>query len=266
MNRLAIKNLFIFVVGGLIGTLATHQYFKTKYADLADEEIASVIQYYQNFGKELDAVVDELDKERKEKSEETYTNYAKAYNERSEKKDLNTVLKERGIVPVGSERGLTKPVDLDAFPEDDEAEDDDEEYEHVEVAHGENSIYPIPSDAFSNENLHYDKLSITYYDTDNVLTDSHDEIIDNINDLVGPDALKMFGDNVLDDPDFDPNIVFVRNNNVAIDFEIVKAGGSFAEMVLGIEPSPKVESTHKPVVSTKTRKPRTKSVKKDGEV
>jgi hypothetical protein len=70
------------------------------------------------------------------------------------------------------------------------------------------------------------KVGITYYMGDGVLADDHDVPIRDSAELVGTDFLAGFGST--DDPD----IVYVRNNTVQIDFEIVRSQSGYAEHVL----------------------------------
>jgi hypothetical protein len=72
----------------------------------------------------------------------------------------------------------------------------------------------------------YQKISITYYEGDGVLADDKDVPIRDSANLVGPDFAAGFGN--ADDPD----IVYVRNNRVRIDFEIVRSLDGYAEKVL----------------------------------
>lgn len=72
----------------------------------------------------------------------------------------------------------------------------------------------------------HEKLTITYYAGDGVLADDKNVPIRNAAVVVGGDYLDGF-----DGPD-DPDIVYVRNNRLRIDFEIVRDERGFAETVL----------------------------------
>lgn len=70
------------------------------------------------------------------------------------------------------------------------------------------------------------KVGITYYMGDGILADDKDVPIRDSAAIVGTDFLAGFGS--ADDPD----IVYVRNNRVRIDFEIVRSLDGYAEHVL----------------------------------
>ena len=59
----------------------------------------------------------------------------------------------------------------------------------------------------------YDTISLTLY-ADGVLTDDQDEIIDNIDEIVGEDSLNHFGE-------YEDDSVFVRNDRLKCDYEIL---------------------------------------------
>lgn len=72
-------------------------------------------------------------------------------------------------------------------------------------------IYVIsPADFGEND---FDTESLTYY-ADGVLTDEVDEVIDNVDDVVGSDSLNHFGE-------YEDDSVFVRNERLGIDYEIL---------------------------------------------
>jgi len=76
----------------------------------------------------------------------------------------------------------------------------------------------------------YDKLTITYYSGDQVLTDDADKVIPEIDKTIGLLNLKKFGK----DSD-NADIVYVRNEKLKTDFEIARVDGSYTSIVLGFE-------------------------------
>lgn len=72
--------------------------------------------------------------------------------------------------------------------------------------------------------------TLIYYEEDDTLATERDEVIYNVKDIVGPDALNRFGD-----MSGDKDTVIVRNERLKIDYEIRKEEGSYKELVLGIE-------------------------------
>ena len=70
----------------------------------------------------------------------------------------------------------------------------------------------------------YDMFSYTYY-ADGVLADEADEVIEDIDDVIGLDALDHIGDEV-------PNAVYVRNDNNMADYEILKSPERYSDILL----------------------------------
>lgn len=96
--------------------------------------------------------------------------------------------------------------------------------------------YVIPIGDFMNpeEDFEdYDKITITYYEEDEVLTDDADKTFSDVDGTVGLMNLKKFGRNS-DNPD----IVYVRNERINTDFEIARVAGSYTQIVLGFDAKP----------------------------
>ena len=86
--------------------------------------------------------------------------------------------------------------------------------------------------------IHYDELgesgyetptTFTYYAGDDVLCDERDKIVDARAELIGDENLDKFGHG-----SNDPVIVYIRNDDIAAEFEIVKSDKTYAEEVHGL--------------------------------
>ena len=73
------------------------------------------------------------------------------------------------------------------------------------------------------------KTTLTYYEDDDTLADSNDDIIMNPEELLGVQALLNFG---LDSDDSDT--VYVRNKKIGEDFEVVRIHKSYSDTILGV--------------------------------
>lgn len=71
----------------------------------------------------------------------------------------------------------------------------------------------------------YDAVSLTYYE-DGVVTDMWDEKIDDdeVEDLIGRDALTHFGE-------YEEDSVFIRNDNLKTDYEILRDYRRYSDVV-----------------------------------
>lgn len=88
--------------------------------------------------------------------------------------------------------------------------------------------YVISEEQFSEENLHYDKLSITWYREDNVVCDETEEIMEDFGHVIGFDNLNMRHTHITH-----PNTIYVRNDAIDIDYEITVNQSSYKEIVMG---------------------------------
>lgn len=109
-----------------------------------------------------------------------------------------------------------------------------EKYEHHDEDSWRKEIdmsqpYVISADDYSEGGQNNAKLTLTYYDEDDVLTDQEDTVIVDPSYLVGDDSLVKFGMNSNDE-----DIVYVRNTKLSTDYEIVRVHKSYSETVLGI--------------------------------
>ncbi|UVK59344.1 membrane protein [Gordonia phage Pherobrine] len=96
---------------------------------------------------------------------------------------------------------------------------------------GSGRPYIISVSEFMDNDTEYNQNTLSYYEGDNVLTDEADQPISNVEGIVGMKNLELFGDG-----SGDPNIVFVRNDKMQVDFEIARSFGTYAEEVLGVAP------------------------------
>ena len=173
------KNVLCFVTGAAIGSLVTWKLIEKKYKDLADEEIASVV--------------------------ETFKEKKKRGRPKKEEKIVDEIEKVNDIVT------------------EEEYSTDDEDYT-VEVF-GKEIIKPyIISPEQFREDPDYDYKTLIYY-SNHILVDEDDEIIDysEIDNMVGNDSLDHFGE-------YEPDSVYVRNDEEKTDYEILKSEKTFSEI------------------------------------
>lgn len=80
-----------------------------------------------------------------------------------------------------------------------------------------------PDEFGSNED--YEEISLTYY-ADGTLTDDNDRAMseDEIEDTIGKDSLNHFGE-------YEDDSVFVRNDRLKVDYEILKDERTYADIL-----------------------------------
>lgn len=218
MNISVVTHIITLVVGAGIGALVCSKYFKSKYELLADEEIASVKAKLQNMNSEngrirrvyqtMDNRPDPADIARR--AEE----FSRSYDI-----DAETVVES-----------VTKAVAATLAPQEQEDEDSTDE-DAVEETHLEprKDPYFITEDEYYKDNA-FDKEVLVYYEDDEVLSDSREEMIDNVHHTVG-DAIEEFERS-------GEEFLYVRNERLGMDFEIQRVEGSYQEAVYGyVSPS-----------------------------
>lgn len=177
MNN-TLRNFFVFAVGAAIGSAATWYFVKTKYERIANEEIESV--------KEAFAPKKFVPKkfEPREESDSTH--------------DMVTYEKMLGNL---------------SYTNYTEATNDNDEKGVEEMTEKKKGPYVISPDEFGNI-PEYDAVSLNYY-SDGVLANDWDEIIEDVDDVVGEESLTHFGE-------YEADSVFVRNDDAATDYEILR--------------------------------------------
>ena len=100
---------------------------------------------------------------------------------------------------------------------------------------GQPKPYVITIDEFAGEEDLYDKVTIYYYDEDDTIADENEEIVSDVESVVGGDSLLRFGEG---SGDYD--IVYVRNERIRIDYEVIRLHRNYQETVLGfVDEGPK---------------------------
>lgn len=97
--------------------------------------------------------------------------------------------------------------------------------------------YVISHDEYFASEEEYDNISLTYYEEDDTLVDERDSPINEVDKVVGDEALARFGHGSKD-----KNVVYIRNEKLEIDYEITRSNGSYVVEVLGLDPLPESNS------------------------
>lgn len=132
------------------------------------------------------------------------------------------VIRSGRVVSYGPVLGDPVPDEADADGGDDEEGD----IESPTVLRDTTVPYVILQAEYTDENLEFSKVSLTWYTGDKVLADERDSPLRDIS--IAGEFHDKFG---VDSEDED--IVFVRNEALTLDMEITRKEGSFREIVLG---------------------------------
>jgi hypothetical protein len=91
--------------------------------------------------------------------------------------------------------------------------------------------YIISIEEWSLTEQQYAKTTLTYYEGSKTLADDKESILPNLKYLIGEDAVNHFGHD-----DDNPQTVFVRNDKLKADFEVILDVRTYNEAVFGIDP------------------------------
>ena len=190
MNN-TLSKIIIFTAGAAIGSVVTWKIVKTKYEHYAREEIESVKALWE----ETYGDKSESDENVEEETEDEFEKAA------SEKEEYEQLVKDAGY--TADQTDITQNQN-----EEDGSMD---------------TPYVITPEEFGENG--YDTVSLNYYEGDGVLTDDYDEPFtdEEIEELVGADFAEHFGE-------YEDDSVFVRNDFVKVDYEILKDYGKFSEI------------------------------------
>lgn len=195
------KNFFTFVTGLVIGSVVTYVIVKDKFEKIAQEEIDSVKEVFgRRVEKEADKKVEKIAKKEVEKIRKEYNEYdnlTKNYTSYSKNKT------EESIEDV-------EDVEYEEVCENDE---DGVELDEIERASDYDRPYIIEPQEFGA--LDGYSLITLYHYSDNVLADDCDELVEDLDDVVGEDYASHFGE-------YEDDCVYVRNDRLKADYEICR--------------------------------------------
>ena len=190
--NIKLNDVLKFAAGAVIGSAVTWVILDKKYKRIAQEEIDAMSEYYRK------------KKETEDEEAEDKENYIESESERCEE------LRE-GVLMGGA-------IDI---PVPQEYKDLASRYTGTEVDKMEDRPYVIPPEAYG-ELDGYKCISLSYY-SDGVVADDFDEIIEDVDDIIGVESLTHFGE-------YEDDSVFVRNDRLRCDYEILRDTRKFTEL------------------------------------
>ena len=188
MNKM--MYLLMFAAGVATGVAATWQYFKTKYEQIADEEIDSVKSVFARLEENA----------RIEREESIETNNRNYHNEET-KLELKQRVEQLNYAGYYDKTEEVKPVE------------------------GKRPYVIEPGEFDENG---YETSTLFYY-ADGQLVDDDDRLVEDIDGTVGYEALDHFGE-------FEDDSVFVRNDELEMDYEILLDHRKFSDVLLKKKP------------------------------
>lgn len=179
-----LNSLIVFAAGAAIGSVVTWKLVKTKYEQIAQEEIDSVKEVFSRKNEQTEEVCENTESEGND-----FVNYKRIINDFGYTSDSNK-----------------KPEEGDEDMSD--------------------APYVISPEEF-DELDDYDVESLTLY-ADGVLTDDFNNVIEDVDSLVGSENLDRFGE-------FEDDSVFVRNDRLKCDYEILADERNYHDLYSQVE-------------------------------
>lgn len=233
---------------------------ETKYADLADREIAEAREKYKVTIKEPLEVPEDLEPISEEEVNE--------YSDKANELGYTSVQAHPALVPVIDDNTQEAATLIEAGEElaerlesavetveevigrpktplnnvfkDARSANSEFDYEaEKQIREGNPGIpYIVSHDEFFESDLVHSTL--TYFEGDDVLVDEHDDVIPNATELIGDQTVHHFGHGSKDN-----NVVYVRNETLDCQFEILRSTGTYVKEVLGFDDSDNLQHSEK---------------------
>lgn len=213
---------FGIVIGAGIGILCSRNHYK----QIAYTEINDVRNAYRK----KNAAREKADKN-SDMKDELYQKAVEA-TDRYSGKNLENGNKKEEIEPKRPESRFNIFSENPYDPDLDEDEDDvDDPYKFV-VNHsapddGYSEPFEITEEEFASEKLFYDKVMIEYYSDGIAVLEDSDQIIESVEDLIGPDILSERNEKLSRLKKGD--ILYVRNNNRSTDYGFIFVKRKFVQ-------------------------------------
>lgn len=187
-----VKDVLIFAAGAAIGSAVTYKLIKTKYEQIAREEIESVKEVFSRRS-------EESDEEDEDEDDEFDYDFEP---DPEELKAMNDKVSDLGYTSYSKKKNKKS-----------KRNDDDEDCDIVP--------YVISPDDFGDTG--YETVSLTYY-ADNVLAYDYDEeVVEDADLLIGSYSLDRIGE-------YEDDIIHVRNDVNQTDYEICRVNEKYSDV------------------------------------
>lgn len=202
------------VAGAALGTAIAMKKLEQKYIAISEKEIADAKAFYSRQYKRADF-------ETPERAAATLI-----------EEEMPDIILENAVEALNKYQGhssttndpklvkVSNNIFTDAIPEE-------FDYEAELERRDPERPYLITIQEFMDNEFEHTQDTVTYYSGDQVLADSQDEHIPLLL-TIGSESITRFGDG-----SGNPNIVYIRDCNKGIDYEVVRSMGKYSEEVSG---------------------------------
>ena len=209
------------VVGVTLGAFGGYLFAKkrltTHYDHILKQEIDHAKEFYSQLYKADEPTVADAVKNRiAPEEQEEVAQAALALREYQGEEGVEIEVEEAEVV-VKEENIFLKKDDFDY-----------QEALEERLENGGERPYVISHVEFMENDLEHEQASVTYFEGDDIVCDERDESLEPAY-TVGEDNLTKFGYGSNDN-----NVVYVRNEKLGIDYEVLRSRGKYTREVLGV--------------------------------
>lgn len=191
-------NVIMFAAGAAIGSAVTWKIVKTKYERIAHEEIESVKEAFSDLlairPEEVSEETNESDDDQRRSKQIDWSEYEDLEESEEEPDPVTIAEYERLANNYTNKKGGAENMAKEPY---------------------------VISPYDFGENDEYHQVELTYY-ADGTLEDEDYNIITDVDELIGAGSLYTFGE-------YEDDAVFVRNERLSTDFQILKDYRSYSE-------------------------------------
>lgn len=220
--QLVVASLISATAGGIVGTVITKRVLNESYSELLATEIDEAKRFY-----------DGLHKRGVFETPESTVAAAEAVRALADyqglEPDEEDDEEETHVVPVEVTEAIPDEIEEENIFDSQTTSTFNYEVELAKRTPGQPYVI-TDAEYFQNESG-YEQVTLTYYAGDNVLADDRDQMVENVSRVVGDENLNRFGHG-----SNDSRVVYVRNDKMNVDYEILLHDGDYAVVVHGYMP------------------------------
>lgn len=221
-NQLIFLSVVSFATGALVAEAVARKELREYYAELSDREIAEAKAYYKKLMN-----VNTANDKTMSPSEILAAKFGEKHEDDTVEEARTAFNKYAGLAVVRPSEGEKAEPEWDY------------EIEAQIRAEAPDQPYIISFDEYFEGEKDYEQASMTYFEGDDTLCDDKDAAVPDVAEIIGEDCLIRFGHG-----SNDPNIVYVRNDRIEIDFAITRSGGKYTVEVLGFDDEDEIKHSH----------------------
>ncbi len=232
------------IASGGLTYLLSKKKFQAKYEKIAEKEIAEAKTFYSALNKKEEfsdptSALENIESYTGKVKDLKYVSVPSAHPALQrmttiEDGEADELVEIGEVLTKDAEKSAkeVRNVFADAIP----AENNNFDYEEELKTRSETAPYVLSHDEFYQGVKDYQQNTLTYFEGDDVLTDDRDQPINETEMTVGDVNFQRFGHGSNDN-----NIVYIRNDRLEIDFEVIRSQGKYVQEILGF-----MEHSHRP--------------------